>query len=1283
VIRLAPTQPFGGGALRGVGRSLFFGLALTPALWAAQEFGTPLSTVYTADDIGADPMGWVAVQDGTGTMHFGCNSLVSFDGDHWRSSPIGDTYALRGLDVAPNGRLWAAAVDEVGWFQTEGAGDWEYHSLRSFLPPAAQNLGEVWNAFAVPAGAVFVSHDRVLWWNGRTFAVANLPGTRRLLAMRTKGEVFVHHIPTGLYRVDRGTLELVIPAAALSGLAIVAAEARTDGGWTLLTSRGVAIFRAGRLTLLDSEVSAFMRGDSLTAVVRIPDGRLAIGTLKSGLILTDAGAARIEHRWGAATGLPTNEVFSLACDREGGLWVTSASAIIRLNPASENVLFNQGNGLPDGPYLASAPLGEKIAIATDEQLLLCDPAAQTITPLTPARGHIWALQPGPGGIFVARSRGLDWLTEAGTQTVFQGEDDVFAVRPARAGRRTLWASTGRQVVQWDRRSGAIRSIAANLPDIVASLAEGPDARLWCGTTNAGVLAVPLDGRGGVQRVGPESGLPGKIGPVVVTATSDGTVLALSPKGGWILDPVREHFSPLTDYPARRIGAYAIPSEGGLAWLVHPAESGLPACVAAVRLRAGRGRWTPYAVEGLWKIGTPTSLYAAPLGRRWALWVGGTAGLLRLELDPTARPGPVTPPLITVWASSRRAPAYRPVRAALSYAQRDLRMEFGIPSYSHRPALRLETRLDGIDPDWIALAAPFTRDLPALGEGRYRVLARTIDADGRQSAETASAFVILPPWWRSWPVEGGLALGVLALGALLFRWRLRALQHRTVALEAMVRSRTEQIMRADQAKTDFVAHISHNIRNPLNGLLGMTVALEDTRLSSRQRQMLGVMKSCGNYLATLIDNVIDFAKIEAGQIELELTAVGVAEVLDQVAEVLRGSGELAKRDLVITVAVELPPTLVTDPSRLKEILVNYGTNAVKYAEGRIELGARRIRSRRDEVEFFVRDHGPGLAMDTQAVLFTRFGRLPAPPGRRPDSSGLGLFVCQRLAEAMGGAVGVESRPGHGARFFVRLPLLAAAPTAAAPPGPLPFRSILLVEDTDYNAWAVAAVLARLGLRLAARARTGREALQLLRQAEYDLILLDRSLPDMEGNEVARAFRAREQPGRHALIVAVTAYSTAQDQAATLAAGMDAFVGKPLTPEKLRSVLGLASGGAATPDRESVGDGLRLDLFRELSDGSAAGCRAEQERYLAHLVADADQLRAVLAAADPSGIRLAAHRLVAAAGMVEATALADLAAALERAAGERTAEEAARLGPEVLAATAELVRRLREPSATPPR
>jgi CheY-like chemotaxis protein len=442
-------------------------------------------------------------------------------------------------------------------------------------------------------------------------------------------------------------------------------------------------------------------------------------------------------------------------------------------------------------------------------------------------------------------------------------------------------------------------------------------------------------------------------------------------------------------------------------------------------------------------------------------------------------------------------------------------------------------------------------------------------------------------------------------------------------------------------------MSHEIRNPMGGIVGSALALSETRLQPEQRELVSTLRNCASFLATLVEDVLDFASIEAGAYRIARFPFSPREVLDTVVKMLAPKAGHVQMDAAIDPA--LPDWILGDAARIQQVIVNFAVNSLKFGGKRIGVSAR---LEGDHVVFAVADDGAGIPAEEQRNLFIRFSRLKSARNAAIPGAGLGLAVSRALAERMGGSVGVESTPGHGSTFFLRVPLEAGAKIES---NSRKFHAsgarALVVEDIGYNARALGWMLKELGFDVEFAA-DGAEALSRISAVSYQAIFLDCDLPKAGGVEVARRVRASESGGRRALIVATTAFSTVEDQDACLGAGMDAFITKPVTPEKLRAAfsnsrgIGLASMPAVQAMPPASGEPpFELRLIRHLTDGSPEGLELE----LANFVASLDEAMRGVTEAHTSGPRTAissaAHRVLSHARMLGATSLAGSAADLQ--------------------------------------
>ncbi|MDR2187070.1 MAG: PAS domain S-box protein [Azonexus sp.] len=388
-----------------------------------------------------------------------------------------------------------------------------------------------------------------------------------------------------------------------------------------------------------------------------------------------------------------------------------------------------------------------------------------------------------------------------------------------------------------------------------------------------------------------------------------------------------------------------------------------------------------------------------------------------------------------------------------------------------------------------------------------------------------------------------------------------------AAESAIRHAKELAEEATRTKSEFLANMSHEIRTPMNAIIGMGHLMQKTEMSERQSDYLNKIQRSCQHLLGIIDDILDFSKIEAGKMVIERVEFDLQGVLDTVRNMVLDGVKAKGLELHFDVDKAAPATLMGDPLRLGQILVNYANNAVKFTEhGQIDISVRVIEQSETDalLHIAVADTGIGLSVEQQARLFASFQQADASTTRRYGGTGLGLAISKHLAELMGGSVGVNSILGHGSTFWLKLrldkrlpdsdrqlPTVAADPAAGGLDAVRGAR-ILLVEDNLLNQEVAYTILSDEGFRVDI-AHNGKEAIAMLdKKAAYDLVLMDMQMPVMDGLAATRALR-RDRRFDRLPIIAMTANAMEADRKRCLEAGMNDYVAKPINPEELWAAL----------------------------------------------------------------------------------------------------------------------------------
>ncbi len=517
----------------------------------------------------------------------------------------------------------------------------------------------------------------------------------------------------------------------------------------------------------------------------------------------------------------------------------------------------------------------------------------------------------------------------------------------------------------------------------------------------------------------------------------------------------------------------------------------------------------------------------------------------------------------------------PQDLVLDHRNNRIRFDFVGVETSRPQLVEYQTMLKGADDEWGTITRESNASFSNLGEGEYIFNVRYRTPAGVWSPALNYPFTVLPPWYRTWWMYTVYSLLILGSVRAVFKWRLNVVNRQKEVLEDTVKERTAELVTAkeraeqsEQVKQQFLANMSHEIRTPMNTIVGMSEALlrSNEHDAATQRSYLEAIAFSSENLLVIVNDILDLSKMEAGRLELERVPLEPRKVLANVVSVMRFRAEEKELMLTSEVSKDVPQAVVGDPVRWTQIWMNLIGNAIKFTEQGSVIIHIDVHERRSEevlLHCSVTDTGIGIAPEKLTTIFDEFTQAESDHTRRFGGTGLGLAICKRLVEMQGGSLSATSEVGKGSTFTFIIPFhiaTAELPTTQSdnqqpstsnqPSTTLRDLRILLAEDNKMNVMVAQVALKHAipGVHIDVAAN-GRIAVEMAQQADYDLILMDVQMPEMDGYDAAKAIRALNGPRSRTPIIAMTANVMRIEADRYEGAGMSGIIPKPFKQEML--------------------------------------------------------------------------------------------------------------------------------------
>lgn len=1148
-------------------KSRYFSITLITALFClwgsfgtqAVEFGNPPQQVYTLEETSLTEF-WCGIRLNDGRMLFAGEGdcLSIYDGWNWTNFEIPKLRIVHSLAKGNGTRIWVGSTQEFGYLEFV-EGDFSYTSIPKKLGIEESEIETIYSILQMDESVLFFGETKVYVYKDEQLEIhKELSTSRRISPFSSKDGVYC--LAEGnLYKWAKNRFELKKQDYTDVGKQIVLAWSQSDQE-VVLTDEGFENFGTESIDKISSFDALDLANFTPSNALKI-NNRIFVPSRNSGLVIFDSKNYRYQQIIPNHF-IPIDSFESIAVEDENFIWLINRSNLVRIDVSRSASLIHYTLSDPYFELWDSTSVDHKFYFSNKDGIHEMDTSDDTRRVTQIFDKIVYGFTPF-GNLFYLSTPWYFVSLDLDTGEEERIIDPLISISSKVVSKDELWVTSTYDVRNLKRTDGEWRESEplTGFTGAATQIETDAEGGHWVATNTGNVVRFSNENLLEVEYPEISETLEKDGFDSVGLFSIDNSVFLVSPN--WIFQWVTQNrFEPvlLNDLMEDSLNwewkvPLHFPTDSNI-WMIRKHKNYGGYEIGKFTLNEnGKPVWNNIPIPNQDLLGPIRKVHEfTDAEGNDIVAVTGADGITFLNLE---RLPPVQAPAIPRLSFEFEAPGKTYTRDHLPAFKEGKEIvpsfHFYTPHFRKNEPMFFETRLVGLEENWNPPFQQTSRSFPGLRSGRYDFEVRTVNCLGEVSKSATLSFHVLPPWYRTTVAFVVYAITLLYIGFMAFNMRLRATKRRAEELKKEVDRQTEELIVANRVKSDFVANMSHEFRNPVNGIIGNVKLLTPGQPVEEKTQQS--LSHSSAYLKRLVENILDFSKIESGKLTIHKGWFNPVGLRSTVKLLFENMAKKANISLIVAYYGPEDSEIFTDQSRIEQVLVNLTSNAIRFTKSgsvRIAIHLQPSGNSTAKLRLWVQDTGAGIKKEDQDRIFKAFEQGPSLShmGAGEKGTGLGLAIVDDIIQRLDGTKVFESEYGVGTRFDIRFEtkIRKTEDVDSDPESDNATTQItgryLLVDDYEDSHSYFSGTIEKWG-GVADVVSNGTSAFELLNKHAYNAIFLDWNLPDYSGPEIAKMIRKNTFPlNTNTFIIAQTAYNSEEQRALCMEVGMDEFIVKPL-------------------------------------------------------------------------------------------------------------------------------------------